>query len=406
MQAKATALIPVDEALRLLLDGVRPLDAERLPIAECGDRILATDIRSLRTQPPFDASAMDGYAVRSADVARLPARLRVIGSAPAGRPFSGAVGPGEAVRIFTGAPMPEGSDCVLIQEDAASVADDMIEAKETVAASRHVRARGLDFSEGQPLLDRGRRLDPPALSLAASANHAALDVVRKPLVAIIATGDELLPPGSVVGPGQIIASNGLGVAEIVRSAGARVLDCGIVADDRDAISATLDRALEAGADLIVTIGGASVGVHDLVREVLTARGGELDFWKIAMRPGKPLMAGTLGGRKIVGLPGNPVASLVCSYVFLKPLVACMAGRLHEADLRQGILGAPVPANDQRQDYLRAAIRREADGIVATPSAIQDSSMLRVMADSAALIVRAPFAPPADAGEECQLLMLS
>ncbi|APH72319.1 molybdopterin molybdotransferase MoeA [Aquibium oceanicum] len=406
MQARTSALLPVDEALRLLLDGVEPLAAERLPIADCGDRILAADIVSLRTQPPFDASAMDGYAVRSADVSRLPARLKVIGAAPAGRPFAGTVGPGQAVRIFTGAPMPEGSDCVLIQEDATTIADNVIEAKETVSARRHVRARGLDFTEGQPLLNRGRRLDPPALSLAASANHAALDVVRKPLVAVIATGDELLPPGSIVGPGQIIASNGFGVAEIVRSAGARVLDCGIVADDRDAISATLDRALEAGANLIVTIGGASVGVHDLVREVLTARGGELDFWKIAMRPGKPLMAGTLGGRKIVGLPGNPVASLVCSYVFLKPLVARMAGRLHEADLRTGVLGAPVSANDQRQDYLRAAIRREDGRIVATPSMIQDSSMLRVMAEAGAFIVRAPFAPPAEAGEECRLLVLS
>ncbi len=400
------SLLPVDEALRLLLEGVRPLGPERLPIAECGDRILAADIAALRTQPPFAASAMDGYAVCAADVAALPARLEVIGTAPAGRPFDGSVAQGQSVRIFTGAPMPEGTDCVLIQEDAVILDDGRIEAKEIVARDRHVRARGLDFVEGQLLLRKGRRLDPPALSLAASANHSELEVVRKPLVAVIATGDELLAPGSAVGPGQIIASNGLGVAQIARSAGARILDCGIVPDDRSAISATLDKALLAGADLVVTIGGASVGVHDLVREVLASRGGELDFWKVAMRPGKPLMAGTLENRKVVGLPGNPVASLVCSYVFLKPLIARMAGRCHEADLRQGELGAPLPANDLRQDYLRTTIRREGGRIIATAGSVQDSSMLRVMAEAGALIVRPPFAPAAETGETCQLLMLS
>lgn len=400
------SLLPVEEALRLLLENVEPPGSEKLPIADCGDRILSTDIEALRTQPPFNASAMDGYAVRSADVASLSSRLTVIGSAPAGRPFSGTIGPGQAVRIFTGAPMPEGSDCVLIQEDALVLDDSTIEAKETVAPNRHVRALGLDFVAGQPLLSKGRRLDPAALSLAASANHAELSVVRRPLVAVIATGDELLPPGSAVGPGQIIASNGLGVAQIARSAGARILDCGIIPDDRDAITAAFDMSLQAGADLIVTIGGASVGVHDLVREVIIARGGMLDFWKIAMRPGKPLMAGTLGGRKVVGLPGNPVASLVCSYVFLKPLIARMAGRAHEADLRQAVLGAPVAANDQRQDYLRATIRREDGRAIATPSAVQDSSMLRVMAEAGALILRTPFAPAAEAGEPCQILSLN
>jgi molybdopterin molybdotransferase len=401
----ASALLPVDEALALLLAGTAPLGSERVGIAESGGRVLAAPVRALRTQPPFDASAMDGYAVRAADVAAAPATLTVIGIAPAGKPFRGTVGRGEAVRIFTGAPVPAGADSVLIQENARTAGPDVVEALEPVRTGANIRRLGLDFNDGEMLLEAGRVVDATALALAAAANHAELDVVRRPLVAVLATGDELLAPGSTVGEGRIISSNTFGVALIARQAGARTLDLGIAADDRRAIAAAIDRALEAGADVIVTSGGASVGDHDLVREVFAAKGGELDFWKIAMRPGKPLMAGTLAGRRLLGLPGNPVASLVCSHVFLKPLVARLAGRVHVADMRAGVFGGPVAANDQRRDYMRAGVV-ETDGVlVATPSPVQDSSMLRTLADARALVVREPFAPPARAGDPCRILML-
>lgn len=401
----AAGLLPVDEALSRLVAGIAPLGSERVGIAEAGGRILAAPVRALRTQPPFDASAMDGYAVRAGDVAAPPARLAVIGIAPAGRPFAGAVGPGQAVRIFTGAPVPAGADSVLIQENTRVPGPGIVEALEPVRMGANIRRRGLDFAEGEPLLEAGRLVDAAALALAAAANHAELAVVRCPLVAVLATGDELLAPGSVVGEGQIVSSNTYGVALIARKAGARTLDLGIAPDDRDAIAAAIDRALEAGADIIVTSGGASVGDHDLVRDVLAAKGGELDFWKIAMRPGKPLMAGTLAGRRILGLPGNPVASLVCSHVFLKPLVAKLAGRAPVDDVRAGVFGGPVAANDQRQDYLRARVA-EVDGVlVATPSPVQDSSMLRILAEAGALVIREPFAPAAAAGDPCRILML-
>lgn len=398
-------LLPVTEALARLLDGAGPLACEQVTLHEAAGRALATPVMALRTQPPFDASAMDGYAVRSADTATIPARLSLIGQAPAGRRFEGKLGPGEAVRIFTGAPLPDGADAILIQENARPLDDGSVEALEPVSAGRHVRRRGLDFGEGDLLLERGRILDPAALALAASANHPALPVVRRPLVALIATGDELLPPGAKPGPDQIISSNAYGVAAIARAAGAQVLDLGIVHDDREAIATAVRRALAAAADVVVTLGGASVGDHDLVQAVLAAEGMTLDFWKIAMRPGKPLMVGRLGATRVLGLPGNPVASLVCSHVFLKPLLTRLGGLPDPSDLHAATLGAPMEANDQRQDYVRAGLSESDGRLVATPFAVQDSSMLRTLAESGALIVRAPHAPAADAGDPCLVLRL-
>ena len=240
---------------------------------------------------------------------------------------------------------------------------------------------------------------------AASANHPRVNVVKRPLVAIIATGDELLPPGSELGPDQIISSNAYGVAAAAQSVGARALDLGIAADRKEAIAELVQEAVAAGADVIVTLGGASVGDHDLIHDVLTGEGMTLGFWKIAMRPGKPLMFGRLGDIRCIGLPGNPVASLVCSQLFLKPLLARLGGREHRQDIRPARLGAAMPANDLRQDYVRAVVRDDDGGPVATPFGIQDSSMLRMLADANGLIVRAPFAPAADAGEACSVLML-
>jgi molybdopterin molybdotransferase len=399
------ALLPVDEALARLLDGVGPLAGETVPLGEAFDRVLAEPVVALRTQPPFDASAMDGYAVRAADVTTVPARLSVIGTAAAGRGFHDRVAAGQAVRIFTGAPLPEGADAIVVQENVRELDRGAVEVLEPAAPSRHIRPVGLDFSVGDILLEQGRRLDPAALSLAACANRPTVSVVKRPLVAIISTGDELLPPGSEPGPGQIISSNAYGVAATAASVGARALDLGIAPDGRAEIAALVRKAAEAGADVIVTLGGASVGDHDLVHDVLAGEGMMLDFWKIAMRPGKPLMFGRLGKIRCVGLPGNPAAGLVCSQLFLRPLLAGLGGREHRQDFRGATLGAAMPANDLRQDYVRAVVTETESGLVATPFGVQDSSMLKTMADANGLVVREPFAPAAPAGAPCRVLML-
>jgi molybdopterin molybdotransferase len=400
------ALLPVDQALKRLLDDVETLPSESVALADAYDRVLAKPVIALRTQPPFAASAMDGYAVRGVDVAKASARLKVIGEIAAGHNFAGTVASGEAARIFTGAPLPDGTDTVVIQENVSGLADGRIEIAEPTRSGANVRRAGLDFVAGDTLLEQGHLLGARALSLAASANRSHLDVVRQPVVAIIATGDELLVPGSEPGPGQIISSNAYGVMGSALSVGARALDLGIAADRKEAIAALVKQAVAAKADVIVTMGGASVGDHDLVHGVLTGEGMKLDFWKIAMRPGKPLMFGRLGNIRCIGLPGNPVASLVCSQLFLKPLLARLGGRPFRQNVREGLLGTPMAANDLRQDYVRATLSRQGSALIATPFNVQDSSMLRTMATAGCLIVREPFAPAAEAGTPCRILCLS
>lgn len=399
------ALVPVAEALQRLLDGVEPLPPESVALHDAFGRVLAQPLTARRTQPPFDASAMDGYAVMADDVSTAPARLAVIGAAPAGRGFAGTVERGQTVRVFTGAPLPAGADTVVIQENVRATGNGVIEVLEPASPGRNVRKAGLDFAEGDTLLEKGRLLDPAALSLAASANYTQVPVVGQPLVAIIATGDELMPPGAELRPDQIISSNAYGVAGAARSVGARALDLSIARDSREAIAALVRKAVAAGANVIVTLGGASVGDHDLVHDVLTGEGMTLDFWKIAMRPGKPLMFGRMGDVRCVGLPGNPVASLVCTQLFLKPLLARLGGRDFAQDIRDARLAVPMAENDQRQDYVRAVIGDGPDGPTATPFSVQDSSMLRMLADANGLIVREPFAPAAEAGDACKVLML-
>ena len=399
------ALLPVEEALERILEGVRPLPGEEATLEHAEGRALASPLEALRTQPPFDASAMDGYAVRAADVASVPARLTLIGEAAAGRHFPGTLGAGEAVRIFTGAPVPDGADTILIQENARRLDEAAIEATEPVASGRHIRRKGLDFQEGDIVLERGRTLDPAAISLAAAAGHARLPVVRRPLVAVIATGDELVPPGTRPGPGQIVASNSYSIGALARLDGAEVLDLGIAADTQEAIGGLLDKAVDAGADIVVTLGGASVGEHDLVREVLIERGMTLAFWKIAMRPGKPFMFARSGEIRVLGLPGNPVSSLVCAHLFLRPLLARMGGRVFTPDLRQAELAVSMKANDQRQDYVRASVAYGQGGLIATPFDVQDSSMLSTLAAANALIIRPPYAEASPKGARCQVLML-
>lgn len=399
------ALVPVAEALQRLLEDAGPLPAENVALHEAFGHVLAQPLTARRTQPPFDASAMDGYAVKAADVSTTPARLTVIGTAPAGRGFAGTMDHGQAVRIFTGAPLPAGADTVVIQENVRDPGDGVVEVLEPASIGRNVRKAGLDFADGDVVLEKGRLLDPAALSLAASANYPQVPVIRQPLVAIIATGDELMPPGAELGPDQIISSNAYGVAAAARSVGARALDLGIARDSKDAIAALVRKAVEARADVIVTLGGASVGDHDLVHDVLTGEGMTLDFWKIAMRPGKPLMFGRMRPIRCIGLPGNPVASLVCTQLFLKPLLARLGGRDFAQDIRDARLAVPMAENDLRQDYVRAVIGDGPNGPTATPFSVQDSSMLRMLADANGLIVREPFAPAAEAGDICKVLML-
>lgn len=400
------ALMPVSDALAAVLAGAEPLAEETVALDQAFHRVLARDVAARRTQPPQAMSAMDGYAVRAADAATIDVQLTVIGEVAAGRPFAGWVGAGETVRIFTGGVVPDGADAVVIQED--TVADGKrITVKEAAVAGRHIRPAGVDFREGDVLLRKGTRLTERDLALAAGMNHPLLPVRRRPKVAILATGDELVMPGTTPGPGQIVYSNGYALHALARSEGADTIDLGIAADTLEATTAGIRRARESGADILVTTGGASVGDHDLVQQALRAEGIAMAFWKIAMRPGKPMMNGRLGAMRVIGLPGNPVSSYVCGFLFLVPLIRALSGRsvIHHRRER-AVLGRDVSANDQREDYLRARLETRDDGtLIAVPVNHQDSSLLANLAAAQALLVRGPFAPKAEAGTACEVLRL-
>jgi molybdopterin molybdotransferase len=369
-------------------------------------RVLAGDLAALRTQPPQAMSAMDGYAVRAADAARAATRLKVIGEIAAGRPFERPVGVGEAVRIFTGGVIPQGADAVIIQEDTV-VEDGGITITEAGIPGRHIRPAGVDFRKGDVLLAGGRRLTDRDLSLAAGMNYPQLPVRRRPKVAILATGDELVMPGETPGPGQIVYSNGYALRALARDEGADTIDLGIAADTIEATTDGIRRARDFGADILVTTGGASVGDHDLVKRSLEAEGVAMAFWRIAMRPGKPMMHGRLGAMRVIGLPGNPVSSYVCGFLFLVPLIRRLSGRsvVHHP-IEAALLGRHAAANDLREDYLRARLEVRGDGaLIATPVDRQDSSLLGNLAAARALVIRAPFAPAAAAGAACDILRL-
>ncbi|MGB3505662.1 MAG: gephyrin-like molybdotransferase Glp, partial [Xanthobacteraceae bacterium] len=347
-----------------------------------------------------------GSAGRTADAAKTPARLKVIGEAAAGSPFDASVKPGEAVRIFTGGVVPADADAVVIQENTTRDGDTVI-INEPIATGRNIRRAGIDFREGDVLLRAGRRLTDRDLSLAAGMNHPHLPVHRRPRVAVLATGDELVLPGSDPKPGQIVLSNGFALHALAREEGADTIDLGIATDTMEATTAAIRRARDSGADILVTTGGASVGDHDLMHVALQAEGVDLAFWKIALRPGKPMMHGRLGDMRVIGLPGNPVSSYVCAFLFMVPLLRALSGRtdVHHA-LEPAVLGNALPANDQRQDYLRASLARRADGVtVATTVSHQDSSLLANLAVAQALVVRPPFAPAAGMGDPCTLIRL-
>ncbi len=401
-----SGLLSVDEALRRILDDVEPLDPESVPLLEADSRVLATDVAATRTQPPFPASAMDGYAVRAADLNVIPATLTLIGESAAGHGFTDGVATGECVRIFTGAPVPDGTDSIAIQENAQADGD-RVTFSETVEQGRYVRPAGMDFAEDQVLLEKNNRLNPASLSLAAAMNHATLPVRRKPVVAIIASGDELVLPGNEPAADQIVASNTFGVAAICERAGAVTGDLGIAVDTLASLAEKFEAASE--ADIVVTLGGASVGDHDLVREALEARGVDLSFWKLAMRPGKPVMfgIGTKEGRIIryVGLPGNPVSSLVCARIFIQPLIHALLGLPGETPRHDAKLAIALPQNDQREEYMRAALEQRGDTQWVTPFSRQDSSLLSLNAKADCLMIRPAHAPPSEAGDDCQIILL-
>ncbi len=396
------ALLPVDEALARLLADAMPLGHEPIALEYAAGRVLANDVAARRTQPPFAASAMDGYAVRAAD-AHKGAVLNVIGAVAAGQMPDRNVGQGTAMRIFTGAPLPEGADAILIQENVQVVESGRIEVLETVTAANAVRPAGLDFREGDVLLAKGLELNAARLSLAAAGGHATLDVWRQPVVGLLATGDELVPPGQVPAPGQIVSSNSVGLAVLLRAAGARVIDLGIARDNAGALDAAFDRALDENCDLLITIGGASVGDHDLVRPVLAARGMDLDFWKIAMRPGKPMMSGRLGAMRFLGLPGNPVSSFVTALVFAVPLVSALAGRNPQTRTATARLAHAIPANPgERTHFMRGRLRQ--DGTVDVFES-QDSSLLSLLAAADCLVLREPGDAHRKAGEIVRIIRL-
>lgn len=396
--APRPALLPIAEAQTWLFALAPRVGAETVPLGKAAGRWAAAEVAALRTQPAAALSAMDGYAIRFAD---LPGPWRVIGESAAGRPFASTVGGSEAARIFTGAALPEGADTVLVQEEAIREGDRLaLEGDGPAYRGRNTRPKGLDFTKGDVLIAAGERLTPARIALAATAGHGALAVNRRIRVAVLATGDELVAPGAPISGLDLPESNGVMLAALLADMPVELSNLGIIPDRLDVLTEAF-RAVD--ADLLVTTGGASVGDHDLIRPALEAAGGTLDFWRIALRPGKPMLAGRLGETMVLGLPGNPVSAFVTALLFVKPLIAAMAGAADPLPRTVSApLGEPIPANGERTDYLRAELR---DGR-AFASTIQDSSMLRTLARAGCLIVRQPLASAAAAGDIVEILPLA
>ena len=396
-------MIGLEEARARILAPLRPTAAEVVPLADAWGRVTAAALAARLTQPPRDVSAMDGYARRAAD-GGLGAALAVVGSAPAGHPWAGRLGAGEALRIFTGSVMPDGADAVLLQEDA-DCSEARVTVKEAVTQGRWVRPAGQDFAQGDLLVSAGKRLNSRDIGLLAAGNHPWVAVHCRPRVAILATGDEIVLPGEKLPPGGIVGSNAHALAALVRACGGAPVVLPVAPDDLARLAAVADAVR--GMDMLVTTGGASAGEHDLVRPALAGRGLQVDFWTVAMRPGKPLIHGRLGEVPMLGLPGNPVSSLICGIVFLLPAIERLSGLPGEAPpVVQAVLGTPLAANDGRADHLRATLAVRADGVlVATAFPRQDSAMLRVLAQAGALILRPPYAPALPAGATVPIIRL-
>lgn len=400
------ALMSVSDALEKVLAGVMPLGPEQIGLRFAHGRTLAHALSAALTHPPFDASSMDGYALRATDAAHAPVTLRVIGEAAAGWPFGGTVGHGEAVRIFTGAPVPDGADTVIIQEDAAA-SGGSVTFQETPVKGANVRLRGADFHEGDNVLARGRHLNARDLLLAAASGHAMLAVAKRPVVAILATGDELVEPSDRPAAGQIVSSNSYGLAALVEAAGGTAKLLGIAQDNADDLAAKIKDA--DSADIFVTTGGASVGDHDLVRPALETAGATLHFYKIAMRPGKPIFFGTRQGshgmQRIVGLPGNPLSAMIGARLFLVPLIAALLGRNTVTQEYSAALTQPISANGPRDHYMRAIIDTTVAPPRVTPLSSQDSSFVSALALANCLIINPANAPAHAAETDVRVMML-
>jgi molybdopterin molybdotransferase len=399
-------MLSVADALARVLADAKALPAADTALVDAHGRVLARDVTALRTQPPASMSAMDGYAVRATDLADVPTQLKVIGEVAAGRPFERVLGPREAARIFTGGVVPAGADTIVIQEHTTRSGDDVTVTR-AATVGRNIRVEGLDFRAGEVLLKRGHRLTARDLALAAAMNHPTLPVHRRPKLALLATGDELVPPGSTPGPGQIVYSNGFALMALACSEGADVIDLGIVPDRLDDTVAAVRKAREVKADILVTTGGASVGDYDLVQKAFGAEGMSLSFWKVAVRPGRPLMHGRLGDMQVLGLPGNPVSAFVCGLLFLVPLLRALAGRTDiNLQTESAWLGSSLPANDERADYLRARLDLDPGGrLVATAFGTQDSSMIATLSRANCLLIREPYAPAAEPGSACSVIRI-
>ena len=395
------ALLSVEEARSRILAGAVAKETEFVELLSADRRVLAADLDALRTQPPFDVSAMDGYAVRADDIREFPARLHVIGESAAGHGFHNQISSGEAVRIFTGAPVPPGADTIVIQEDTERDGDTVI-IQECQPEDGHIRKRGFDFDVGQRLLNGGIVLNPRDITLAAAMGHGRLEVRKRPRVGLIATGDELVLPGEETGPDQIVCSNPFGIAAIVERIGGSAQFLGIAKDDPAELAALCEHGRD--MDVLVTIGGASVGDHDIVAPVLQDMGMMLDFWRIAMRPGKPLMFGRLGETHVIGLPGNPVSSLICTWIFIVPLLTKLLGRdgsgLETLSVR---LNQSLSSNGPREHYMRGISTTDPDGTISVvPVRSQDSSLLAPLAEADVLIIRPPHDPKRSVGDEVQV----
>jgi molybdopterin molybdotransferase len=394
-------MISVDEAVARITKAFAPLPSETVPIAQAAGRVLAQDAMARFGQPPAPMAAMDGYAVRAPEAAP-GAALRIVGEAPAGRPYDGRLGSGDAVRIFTGGVVPEGADAVVIQEDT-EVTGSHVTIKEAPKPGENVRSGGLDFRTGETLLTRGRRLSARDIALLAAADWPLIPVTRKPRVALVATGDELSRPGEARKPGGIVASSIYALQAMVHAWGGEAFDIGILPDRPEAFARLPEATRD--ADLIVTQGGASVGDHDLVQSALKPHGFTLDFWRIAMRPGKPLIFGRLRETPFVGLPGNPVSAMVCAILFIQPAIAAMLGMAYRPATATARVASPLRANGRRQDYIRARLTRKGGVLSAEPFALQDSSMQKIFAQADGLIIRMPDAPAAEIGDEVEVLLL-
>ncbi len=397
-------MISVEDARNNILKAIRPVSTETVPLAQASGRLLADDVVARRTQPPADMSAMDGYAVKASDVASVPVTLNVVGEAPAGGSYDKPVQPGEAVRIFTGGPVPNGTDCIVIQEDTERE-EDQVTVLEAAEEGKFIRRAGIDFKEGETGLKSGKTLTPRDIGLLAAMNIPWVTVRRKPVIALLSTGDELVRPGEPVGPNQIISSNALLVAAMIEKAGGIAVDLGIALDNEQSLRQMAEGAKS--ADMLVTLGGASVGDHDLVQSVLGKDGLEIDFWRIAMRPGKPLMFGDLDGTPMLGMPGNPVSSMVCSYIFLYPAIDALHGRPGRTpSTLPALLSHDLKQNDRREDYMRARIIGEEDGKpVVELFSNQDSSLLSRLSAANCLVKRAPFAEALNKGEVVEMIPL-